>query len=69
MLTLLWARKVFIDDAGFIAAIILFIYALTTGSISSWKSAGVLAPFIVSIALMVAFFLWEAHVDEKNASL
>ncbi|KAF8599786.1 MFS general substrate transporter [Ceratobasidium sp. AG-I] len=59
----------FVGVSALITAIILFIYALTTGSISSWKSAGVLAPFFVSVALMIAFFLWEAHVDEKNASL
>ncbi|KAF8604038.1 MFS general substrate transporter [Ceratobasidium sp. AG-I] len=59
----------FVGVSTLIAAIILFIYALTTGSVSSWKSAGVLAPFFISIALIIAFFLWEAYVDEKNASL
>ncbi|QRV97382.1 major facilitator superfamily transporter [Ceratobasidium sp. AG-Ba] len=52
-----------------IAAIVLFVYALTTGSVSGWRSGGVLAPFFVSIALFVAFFIWETRVDEANAAL
>ncbi|KAF8599784.1 MFS general substrate transporter [Ceratobasidium sp. AG-I] len=52
-----------------IAAIVLFVYALTTGSVTGWKSGGVLAPFFVSIALFVAFFVWETRVDEANAAL
>ncbi|KAH7334314.1 major facilitator superfamily domain-containing protein [Rhizoctonia solani] len=52
-----------------IAAIVLFVYALTTGSVSGWRSGGVLAPFFVSIALFVAFFVWENWVDEANAAL
>ncbi|CAE6414164.1 unnamed protein product [Rhizoctonia solani] len=52
-----------------IAAIVLFVYALTTGSVSGWKSGDVLAPFLVSIALFVAFFFWETRVDEANAAL
>ncbi|QRW24729.1 major facilitator superfamily transporter [Rhizoctonia solani] len=52
-----------------IAAIVLFVYALTTGSVSGWRSGGVLAPFFVSIALFLAFFFWEARVDEANAAL
>ncbi|KAB5587840.1 MFS general substrate transporter [Ceratobasidium theobromae] len=52
-----------------IAAIVLFVYALTTGSVSGWKSGGVLAPFFISVALFVAFFVWEIRVDEANAAL
>ncbi|KAJ1301686.1 hypothetical protein OPQ81_008922 [Rhizoctonia solani] len=52
-----------------IAAIVLFVYALTTGSVSGWRSGGVLAPFFISIALFVAFFFWETRIDEANAAL
>lgn len=52
-----------------IAAIVLFVYALTTGSVSGWRAGGVLAPFFVSIALFVAFFIWETRVEEANAAL
>ncbi|EUC54872.1 MFS general substrate transporter [Rhizoctonia solani AG-3 Rhs1AP] len=48
---------------------ILFIYALTTGSVAGWKEAGVLTPLFVSVALVIAFFLWEARIDENNAAL
>ncbi|KAG8760786.1 hypothetical protein FRC11_014919 [Ceratobasidium sp. 423] len=52
-----------------LAAIVLFVYALTTGSVSGWRSGGVLAPFLVSIGFFVAFFFWETRVDEANAAL
>ncbi|KAG8735157.1 hypothetical protein FRC10_010912 [Ceratobasidium sp. 414] len=39
-----------------IAAIVLFVYALTTGSVSGWRSGGVLAPFFT-------------RVEEANAAL
>ncbi|KAG9110293.1 hypothetical protein FRC07_008204 [Ceratobasidium sp. 392] len=51
------------------AAIILFVYALTTGSVSPWASAGVLVPLFISVGLVVTFFVWETRVDEKNAAL
>jgi MFS family permease len=54
---------------AYTAAIILFVYALTTGSVSPWQSAGVLAPLFISVALVVAFFVWETRVDENNAAL
>ncbi|CAE6413017.1 unnamed protein product [Rhizoctonia solani] len=50
-------------------AVILFVYALTSGSVEGWRAAGVLAPLFVSIALTVAFFLWEAHINEDSAAL
>ncbi|KAG8684069.1 hypothetical protein FRC09_015640 [Ceratobasidium sp. 395] len=59
----------FVGVSTLTAAIILFVYALTTGSVSPWASAGVLVPLFISVALVTAFFVWEAHVDEKNAAL
>ncbi|KAB5592439.1 MFS-type transporter [Ceratobasidium theobromae] len=50
-------------------SVILFVYALTSGSIKSWASAGVLAPLFVSIALAIGFFVWETRIDEGNAAL
>ena len=46
-----------LNCSNFLAAIVLFVYALTTGSVSGWRSGGVLAPFFVSIAFFVAFFV------------
>lgn len=51
------------------AALILFIYAVTTGSVSSWGSGGVLAPLIISIALTVVFFLYETRIPGHKAAL
>ncbi|KAG8772074.1 hypothetical protein FRC12_003256 [Ceratobasidium sp. 428] len=48
---------------------ILFVYALTSGSVEGWTAAGVLAPLFVSIALATSFFVWETRIDERNASL
>ncbi|QRV78217.1 major facilitator superfamily transporter [Ceratobasidium sp. AG-Ba] len=59
----------FIGISLLIAAIVILVYALTTGSVAGWRSGGVLAPFFVSIALFVAFFVWETRVDESNAAL
>ncbi|KAG8727443.1 hypothetical protein FRC12_022496 [Ceratobasidium sp. 428] len=59
----------FVGVSTLTAAIILFVYALTTGSVSPWASAGVLVPLFIPVALVAAFFVWEARVDEKNAAL
>ena len=48
---------------------ILFIFAVTSGSIQGWATAYVLAPLIISVLLLVAFFLWEAHIDEVDAAM
>ena len=48
---------------------ILFIFAVTSGSIQGWATAYVLAPLIISVLLLIAFFVWEAHIDEIDASM
>ncbi|KAG8684142.1 hypothetical protein FRC11_012555 [Ceratobasidium sp. 423] len=50
-------------------AVILFVYALTTGSVKGWRAAGVLAPLFVSVSLAVVFFLWETRIEENSAAL
>jgi hypothetical protein len=54
---------------GVIVAIILFVFALTQGANSGWGEAGVIAPLIISVLLVVVFFIWEKLVDESIASL
>jgi hypothetical protein len=51
------------------ASAILFVYALTSGSVEGWTAAGVLAPLFVSVALAVSFFVWETRIDEECAAL
>lgn len=48
---------------------ILFVYALTSGSVEGWTAAGVLAPLFIAVALAVSFFVWEAKIDEDSAAL
>lgn len=50
-------------------ALILFIYAVTTGSVSSWSSAGVLAPLIISLFVALAFFIYETRIPGHKAAL
>ncbi|KAF9045143.1 major facilitator superfamily domain-containing protein [Panaeolus papilionaceus] len=53
----------------FAISLILFIFALTSGSIDGWGSAEVLAPLIISIFIMLLFFVWEAYTPEYQAAL
>jgi predicted MFS family arabinose efflux permease len=50
-------------------AFILFIFAITSASTDGWDSAKVLAPLIISIFMVIAFFIYEARIPEERASL
>lgn len=50
-------------------AVILFIFAVTTGSMIGWRSVTTLAPLIFSIAMTVAFFYWEAFQPIECAAV
>ena len=51
------------------AGLILFIYAITTGSSGKWDAAGVLAPLFISILLFGGFFYYETLIPEESAAL
>ncbi|PPQ70822.1 hypothetical protein CVT24_001039 [Panaeolus cyanescens] len=53
----------------FAVSLILFIFALTSGSIVGWGSAQVIAPLVISVIVMIAFFGWEAYTPETRAAL
>ncbi|KAJ3515160.1 hypothetical protein NLJ89_g1938 [Agrocybe chaxingu] len=53
----------------FTASLVLFIFAVTSGSIDGWGSAKVIAPLVISVFLMVLFFGWEAYLPESYAAL
>ncbi|KAJ7661576.1 major facilitator superfamily domain-containing protein [Mycena polygramma] len=53
----------------FTVASILFIFSITSGSIDGWGSAQVLAPLILSVFLIVAFFVWESRLSESYAAV
>ncbi|OAX40409.1 MFS general substrate transporter [Rhizopogon vinicolor AM-OR11-026] len=50
-------------------ALILFIFAVTFTSTDGWASATVLAPLIISISMIVAFFYWETCIPVEKAAI
>ncbi|KAI0049666.1 MFS general substrate transporter [Auriscalpium vulgare] len=50
-------------------SIVLFIYAVTTGSATGWGAGKVIGTLVASIVLGVAFFVWESKIDPHMASL
>ena len=50
------------------AALILFVYAVTSGP-TGWGTANVVAPLVISILMAIGFFVYEARVDEEMAAL
>ncbi|KAH7886565.1 MFS general substrate transporter, partial [Phlebopus sp. FC_14] len=50
-------------------ALVLFIFAVTSGSTDSWVTATVLAPLILSVFLFTSYFVWESRIAEEHASL
>ncbi|KAI0653606.1 MFS general substrate transporter [Cubamyces menziesii] len=69
----MWVRKLRrLDLVGvtmLTVALILFIFAITSGSEDSWASARVLAPLIISIFMTAAFFVWEAWMPSEDAAV
>lgn len=51
------------------AGLVLFIFGVTAGSVNGWTSARCLAPLIVSVFPMTAFFFWEARLPEEQAAM
>jgi hypothetical protein len=52
-----------------IVALILFIFAVTSGSTDGWASAIVLVPLIISVSMVVAFFYWETLIPGERAAM
>lgn len=50
-------------------AVILFIFAVTTGSITGWGSAMTLGPLVIAIAMIAVFFFWEAFQPIECAAI
>ncbi|KAI0631643.1 MFS general substrate transporter [Trametes polyzona] len=51
------------------AALILFIFSITSGTTSGWGSATVLAPLIISIVMVVGFFYYETKIPADKAAI
>ena len=52
-----------------IAALVLFIFAVTSGTTSGWGSAGVLTPLIISVFLVAGFFYFETRIPADMAAI
>ncbi|KAG8827583.1 hypothetical protein FRC17_007795 [Serendipita sp. 399] len=50
-------------------AVILFIFAVTSGSTQGWATAYFLVPLIISILLTTLFFIWESRIPFEDAVL
>ncbi|THG96869.1 hypothetical protein EW026_g5038 [Hermanssonia centrifuga] len=51
------------------AALILFIFAVTSGSSSGWGSALVLAPLVIAVFMVAAFFYYETVIPPAVAAV
>ncbi|KAF7770757.1 hypothetical protein Agabi119p4_6731 [Agaricus bisporus var. burnettii] len=51
------------------AGLVLFIFGVTAGSVNGWTSARCLAPLIISVFPIAAFFFWEAQLPEEQAAI
>ena len=54
---------------AFLVAVILFIFGLTEGSAGVWVSVKVLLPLVLSIFLIVGFFVWERIIPTHIAAM
>ncbi|KAF9242845.1 major facilitator superfamily domain-containing protein [Melanogaster broomeanus] len=50
-------------------ALILFIFAVTSGSVDGWATAEVLSPLIISILMIAGFFYWETLIPVDMAAI
>ncbi|CAL1702783.1 unnamed protein product [Somion occarium] len=50
-------------------ALILFIFAMTSGSSSGWASARVLAPLVISVFMIIGFFYYETKLPIEIAAV
>ncbi|TFK50409.1 MFS general substrate transporter [Heliocybe sulcata] len=50
-------------------ALILLVFAVTSGSTIGWRTGRAIAPLILSVLLAAAFFVWEARIEEEFAAL
>ncbi|KAF8836849.1 hypothetical protein BDN67DRAFT_973657, partial [Paxillus ammoniavirescens] len=64
-----WKRLDLIGVSILTVAIILFIFALTSGSADGWATAQVLVPLIMSVLMVAGFFYWETVIPVDKAAI
>ena len=68
MLTLLFLHRVG-SLYTCVVALILFIFAMTSGSTSGWGSPAVVAPLIIAVFLVGGFFYFETTIPPDRAAI
>ncbi|KAJ7788584.1 hypothetical protein B0H14DRAFT_2398211, partial [Mycena olivaceomarginata] len=51
------------------AGLVLFVFAVISGSINGWNTASCLTPLCVSLVLVALFFVYEARLPQEMAAL
>ncbi|KAF8841117.1 MFS general substrate transporter [Paxillus ammoniavirescens] len=69
MRTAQWKRLDLIGVSLLTVAMILFIFAITTGSAHGWATAEVLVPLIMSVLMTAGFFYWETVIPVHKAAI
>ncbi|KAH7915495.1 major facilitator superfamily domain-containing protein [Hygrophoropsis aurantiaca] len=64
-----WKRLDLIGVSMLTIALILFIFAVTSGSTDGWATVTVLTPLIISILLIFGFFYWETRLPVNKAAI
>ncbi|WWD19285.1 hypothetical protein CI109_103743 [Kwoniella shandongensis] len=65
-----WKRLDLVGTFTMLAAIILLILSFTLGAASGFNKAGFLAPFLISLIILVPFFFyWESRLPSTHAIL
>ncbi|KAF5319310.1 hypothetical protein D9619_008587 [Psilocybe cf. subviscida] len=53
----------------FTASLILFTFAVTSGSSTGWGNVRAIAPLVISVVAMAVFFVYEAYLPEHLAAV
>ncbi|EKM51218.1 uncharacterized protein PHACADRAFT_263243 [Phanerochaete carnosa HHB-10118-sp] len=64
-----WKQLDLVGVSILTAALILFIFAVTSGSAAGWGTAGVIAPLVISIFGVVGFFVYEKRIPANTAAV
>ncbi|KIP05049.1 hypothetical protein PHLGIDRAFT_108699 [Phlebiopsis gigantea 11061_1 CR5-6] len=64
-----WKQLDMVGVSILTAALILFIFAVTSGSTAGWGSATVLAPLIISVFGVAGFFFYEKRIPASTAAV
>ena len=64
-----WKQLDLVGVSILTAALILFIFAVTSGSAAGWGTAEVIAPLIISVFGVVGFFYYETKIPASTAAV